>query len=409
MIVKQTKRYVMVGKKNALMDFLVIAYVFLNVLPVSLPSGLGVRYPVLVGLVLLSLVFCPQYFFSAKTQKYTISSILIFILLMIYSIFYGNEMENILLFVTPLVTLFSIPAFRCCIEMYGLKRYLNAFSIACVIMIIVFGYIHYHAMNGNLLFIGHLSDTLNFIRVGKSDYGGRVVISTFVYMIPFSIIWMNRLKGVPFLIFSGFMFIIAAFSQTMGILIPIVLYFIYIQIKRKEWGVAIVTLAVCIYLYSISVGFIQEFLYIKSGSVDAKSTQMEELFKDFKDIEYVFGRGIGCLFHNFGGRDVNDPMIEVAIVQIVQMGGLLFSWLLVYVYLGPPLLTLKRNHNKKTSDLDSHVLCFSQLGYFMASLSNPYLWSAGGLFFNVLIEAYNSNGVRKKLLRTNKKEPELDK
>ena len=378
----------MVRKKNVLMDLLVISYVFLNVLPVSLPSGLAVRYPILVGLVLSSIVFCPHYFFSARTQKYTVSAILIFFILTIYSLLYGNEMENIMLFVTPLITLFSIPAFRYCIEMYGIKRYLNVFSIACVIMIIVFGYINYHAMNGNLLFIGHLSDTLNFIRVGKSDYGGRVVISTFVYMIPFSIIWMNRLKGVPFLLFSVFMFIIAALSQTMGILIPIVLYFVFIQIKRKEWGVTIVSLAACIYLYGIFSGFIQDFLYIKSGSIGAKSTQMDEFFKGFKDIEYLFGRGIGCLFHNFGGRDVHDPMIEVAIVQIVQMGGLLFSWLLVYVYLGPPLLTLKRNHDKKITDLNSHILCFSQLGYFVASLSNPYLWSAGGLFFNVLIEAY---------------------
>lgn len=366
-----------------IVDLLVILFICLNVIAFDFPVfNMPLRY---IVFVLLLLIPCLA---DSKKKSFQYFPLILFVIaiypiLFFYSLIRNNEFENILIFVRPLLVLFTIPAFQFVFKKYGVNRYLKVFSIACIVMIVIFLYVFtLSVMDFNIA--KTLNDEEGLINVNIHQIVPRVVIKTFVYVIPFSAYIMNRITGWRLHVFFILMMLISLLSQTFGIVLTIIaIYFYILKTRGLKFNLFLsVCILLSIYLISNSL-YLDEIISSKEGSAGIKVEQVRNLFKDMDIISFLFGRGIGCNFTNFDSRFISEPVIEVVAVQIFQMGGLLFSFLILYVYLFPAIKALKcTNSNIK-------VLALYQIGIFLASMFNPYLWGGGtGLLFVAMLEAF---------------------
>lgn len=366
-----------------ILDLLAITFVILNVLAFELPiGGIPLRFLVMGLMICVSFVVGNKYFQSKRFQGFIIISFGSYLILSCYSALRSNEIENIIMYDRPILMLLTIPAFMCLFECKGIERYLKTLSIACVAMVIMYIVVTYRIIQdpgyGEVL-----NKQQELIHAVINPIGVRVTFKTFVFLIPFSFYIMYKAKGFLYYLFSGLVLTISVASQTYGIVFPIFAFYFFLLYKRKK-KIALVCSALMVFII-LSVGaiYVGDLLELKESSASEKSEQMQNLFKGMDGLSLLFGRGIGCVFDGFDIRELKDePMIEVAFVQIFQWGGLLFTWLVLFVYIKPCIDAIREN------DFYSKLLGYSQAGLLLASMSNPYLWGGTGLLLIVFIVAY---------------------
>lgn len=370
----------MLGK---IVDILLFLYIALNVLAFEFPIvGIPARYVIFAALIIISLIAYPNAFFRKDFSSFILTVFVMYTFLFLYSVIVGNKIENIMIFIRPLLVLFTIPAFSSSMIRYGEEHYLKYFSYACVAMIIVFLYVFFRS----LIDFGYamsINEAEGLIFVNVHQILPRVVIKTFVFMIPFSAYVMNKLKGFWLHLFFLFILLTTLLSQTMGIVFTIVLLYLFILRERGFSKSIFVTIIIISAVYVLfDTLYFNEVFASKAGSSDLKGEQLSNIFKDLDCFTFFFGRGVGCEFVSFDSRQVTEQIIEIAAVQIFQMGGLIFSFFILYVYLIPALRGLKKDNSNLRS------LSLYQIGIFVASMFNPYLWGGGtGLLFVSLILA----------------------
>lgn len=371
---------------SRVLDILVCAFIFLNILAFEFPiMGVPLRFIVIALLLVLSFIIGPKYFLSGHFVKFIIPAYYFYFILTVYSLSQGNDMENIMLYIRPLLMLLTIPPFMYLFDKYGVKRYMNVFCISCIGLVFVFIYYYYKVIVDPSI-IADLQEEEGLVQAVINDLGPRVVIKTFVMLVPFAIYVMEKIQGLKFHIFFVLIIILGALSQMFGLIIPVVIFYFYILYKRGERKTIYLTL-LGIALFAVSqVMFVKDIMDTKESSADAKSSQIANIFKDMDSLDLLFGRGIGCIFKNFDGRSDATPLLEVSAVQIFQAGGFLFIWLILYVYLRPALKAIKSNN-----DYQLKLIGLSYLGFFLASLTNPYLLGGGALLLIVMIVAYPRN------------------
>jgi hypothetical protein len=257
-----------------------------------------------------------------------------------------------------------------------------------------------------LFFESSGDDTNSLILIARSELGGgcRVIIKTFSYLAPFSIYIMYRTKGIFYHAFFVIMMIVSILSQTYGIVLTIVIFYYYILYKRRQYMTIFATGAVAVSIIISSMIFVSEVLDAKWASVDVKGQQLGNIFKDMNVFNILFGRGLGCPFRGFDSRGITDYVIEISAVQLFQMGGMLLSWPILYVYFRPIYNIFK------TKDVTTILIGSCQLGLFITSLSNPYLWS-GASFILIIFYMANSasTSYKKKMIETSNTIAEINK
>ena len=370
-----------------IIDKALILFIFLNVFAFDFAViGIPLRYLLLIILVILTQILSPQEFQNKQFVNFLLIILFIYSFLGLYSIILGNELSNIMSVIRPFSILLLIPVFTLMIRKKGIERYVKAFVFSVSLLIVFFVFL--------LLFsIINPSEALNFsnsqdlVMILMYGFFPRVVIKTFVFVPSVALYTFIKYDGKKSLCFFFLFLLISVLSQTFAIIIVVVLEYIFVLLARKDFKSLMITglLLFCTYIV-IFLPIESSFLDVKEGSVSYKSQQVSNVVKDMDGFKILTGRGIGETFTNMDSRKEVEKNIEVSAVQLFQYGGLLFSWLLLYVYFAPirPLLTMSP-HNK------GYYIGYSQLGIIIASLSNPYLWGGGmGLFFIILAVAYKS-------------------
>lgn len=370
------------------LDIASILFIFCCVVAFEFPvCGIPTRYLLLCFMMAITFAISPKAYKNPRVTKYLFLVVLGYLVLTIYSLLRGNNFEDICFYYSPVLFFCSLPTFLLLFKNRGIQRYLRVFEYSCFVLIIIFLYILIRTFvdpGWGLQF----QEESSFVMVANYDFMPRVVLKTFVFLIPLTAYEMHRLSGVKFHLVFLLLLVVGILSQTFGIVLAqLAIYFLFLLKKHKKKEIITICL-VGMVVGGASYSYIDEnFLSNKESSVDYKSGQLSNFTKDMNFIDFLLGRGIGCKFKNFDGRGLNESQIEVAAVQLFQSCGLLFSWVLLYVYLLPALSIgfSFRGGNVR------QFLAWSQTGIFFASMSNPYIWSGGvGLLFIVFTISYNS-------------------
>lgn len=356
--------------------------------------GVPFRYYVITIILLLSIIVCKKEFLNPRFLGFVAIIIVAYSILMFYSVILrGNALSNFLFFLKPLLIFVITPAYSFLFKKYGIKKYLNWFVYSTIGIILLFIYILIRTIIDPSFGIG-LNESSNLIGVAVYDFLPRIVLDTFVFIIPMAVYLMEKSKGTRIHLFFLVMLLTALLSMTFGLVLVIIIMYLVILYKKYSLKAIIPFVIVGCLGYFTYVGFIQDtIIETKGDSASFKEAQVENINKNMGAIELLFGRGLGCVFKDYDGRNENEPIIEVAGVQIYQSGGLLFMWLILFPYILPviPFALSSR------SDINEQMLSLSQIGIFLASFANPYIWSGSvGLLFMLLFVSYRGSKIKKK-------------
>jgi len=372
-----------------LLDYGAIAFIFFNVLAFDFPiAGIPVRYILLVCMFLVTL--CVKFDKSTQTAicRFFVKVIIAYSILISYSLIKGNDFQNVKLFITPLFIFLMIPTYAYLIKRNGVERYLNTFVFSNACLIVFFIYLLYRTIQdpGWGMRFGD-SDSQALVTVVVYDRLPRIIIKTFVFLVPAASYLLFKFDGVKMHLCFFVLLILSLISQTFGVTIGVIFVYLVVLLKKRKRKVLASYTVLAIIIGGLYFGVVADSLMEnKEGSVGEKQEQVMNLSKDMGALDYLFGRGLGVEFVNFDARKCKDTYLEVAAVQIFQSCGLFFSLLFFVAYLFPAI-TLLRKANNNTE----YGLSYAQIGLIVSSLTNPYMWSGGvGLLFIVLIVAYLS-------------------
>ena len=378
-----------------LLNKFAIAFLVLCVFAFEFPvMGIPLRYFVIAGLFVLSLMVCPKEFNNPRFIRFMATIGVSYTILMAYSVIVKlNTPENFFFFVKPFLVFLVIPAFSYLFRVRGPERYLNAFTYAMCGLIVLFLYILVRTAIEPGYGLG-LNDKSKLLIVVVYDFLPRIVFENFVFLVPMGIYLMAKSKGVKMHLCFFAMIFIALLSQTLGIVGALIVAYMVTLYRKKSWGTLIpliIAFAVGYFVYTAYVA--DTIMATKGDSADYKADQVRNFDKDMGVLELAFGRGLGCEFKDFDQRHLTEPIIEVVIVQMFQSGGFFFIWLIIFPYLLPVIpYVISRKGDKITQ-----VLSLSQACVFAASLANPYIWSGSvGLLFMMLFEAHRASLIKVK-------------
>lgn len=374
-----------------LLDKLAILFLVLCVFAFEFPvMGIPFRYFVITALFLLSLSVCKNEFHNQRTIIFWFTVLGFYCILMAYSlVFKLNEPANFFFFVKPFMVFLVIPAYSFLYRRYGLNRYMKAFTYAMVGLIALFLYLLIRTSMDPGYGLG-LNEKSKLLVISVYDFLPRVMFENFVFILPLTSYLMSKTEGVKMHLCFLLMMVIALLSMTLGLVLSLIVVYLITLYRKGSWKAVIsIAIAGCVgfYIY-INSPFIQSVLETKGDSADYKTAQLHNINKDMEDIDFAFGRGLGCVFKDFDGRHIVEPVIEIAGIQMYQSGGLFFIWLIIFPYIIPVIpCVLSRKVDK-----NSQMLALSQASVFAASFANPYIWSGSvGLLFMMLFVSYESS------------------
>lgn len=372
-----------------LIDYGAIAFIFLNVMAFEFPlAGIPLRYILLLFLFLSTIGVRFDTTTRSAIIDFDIKVIVAYTILISYTLIRGNDFQNIKLFITPLFMFLLIPTYAYLIKRNGIERYLKAFVLSNFGLVLFFIYMLFRTIHdpGWGMRFGD-SDSQALVTVVIYDRLPRIIIKTFVFLVPAASYLLFKFDGVKMHLCFFILLILSLLSQTFGVTIGVLFVYLVVLLKKRKRKVIISYTVLAFIIGGLYFGVVADSLMEnKEGSVGEKQEQVMNITKDMGALDFLFGRGLGVEFVNFDARKCKDTYLEVAAVQIFQSCGLLFSLLFFIAYLFPAT-TLLRKANNNTE----YGLSYAQIGLIVASLTNPYMWSGGvGLLFIVLIVAYLS-------------------
>jgi hypothetical protein len=368
-----------------LLDKGAVIFIFLCVFAFDFAFlGVRLRYLVMMGLIALTPVVCKKELRNKKIVEFYAFVIISYTVLVGYATIRGNDIDNIIFYLKPFLIFMIIPAFAYLFKKNGAERYMKVFTWSVFLLVGLFAYIVIKTINepGDGL---KLNDQQGLILVAVYDFLPRVVIKTFVFLVPATAYLVFKYNGIKLQLCFLLMVVIALLSMTLGIVVAVICVYLIILLLQKRRKDLIPLIVIGSLGYVVYFGLYKDTVMdTKENSADYKTEQMNNFTKDMGPVDLLLGRGIGCKFNDFDSRHIKEDIIEVAAVVLFQSGGLFFSLLFLYAYLGPAIIALLYN-----KDDFLQMLAVSQIGLFISSLSNPYIWGGSvGLLFMVFIVAY---------------------
>ncbi len=377
-----------------IVDILFILFIYINVIsPGPLPVVFKVK-KILFGILLLISLF----YNVLKRQKYSISNMnyLLFVFssiltMALISLFKGNEMNNILKFVFPIMFFLFIPILESLCRIYSIERYLHHILYSGLVLSLM------------VLCVVFISEILNFREIAlffpaegpnrtnlSISYpldSIRVQVQTGVFLtaslciaLYFSSIYRTKYYYIFILCILSAVY----FTKTIGIWGACVFVVIaYLITKRNYLINTIVVLAAFLFMFFIQSSVITNLRQQEEKDASFRNKQQQiysglELFYD----KPIFGQGIGYVFRGVDERsDYNESVIENTPILLLSTGGLYGVTIYAFIYLYPIILYFL----KKRKSIILKILIISHISILIAGFSNPYILAGGmGLFFPVL-------------------------
>ena len=351
--------------------------------------GVNLRYLFFLSTVLIVFYFNQKYsILSNKNFIFYQRILVISALLFIYSFFIkGNPLSNITWFLFPYMVFLLIPVFNFLYDKFGVKSVIKLF-----IFHVTFLSFYFVLISLLLIYIPNLAvyitENHELSKIGIQENGiPRIFLKTCSFFIPlfvYPIIYVENvvLKAMFALIVLLQITSLFTYGLFLGIGVAIVLLLVF----YRKWLVFTGSLVLFLLaLPNILLNLGNVLTKSKFYSIETKISQLNKGFSHDSMLTYLFGNGVGASIVGLDDRQLKDDfVIEVAPVMLFQVGGFIFSLLILYVYGWYPFKAFLVSFKLKNRDMA--FLGISQIGIIFASFTNPYVWSGGmGIFLVAMI------------------------
>lgn len=382
----------------SLIDKLVIAFMYVNVLTSSLSIG-GV--PVNKALMLFIIFFYALYAVSSgvyvpqRVLAYIFTSLALIVTLATIGLIKGNIPEFIAGFVAPILVLAIIPVFFALFRRYSVERYLKQLLIAILCLSIVIIVIYAISItvrpvgfwiNENLenYCVAYREMNLSWMDISKI----RVIAKTSAFLpggLLIAYYCFKRNGSKVYLVAMALIAFSLYLNQTFTVLLAaaLSLYALSMTYRTGHYFKLVVgILSILIVVGGMSLFLYKTFRY-KADSVGIKSEQVVNALDYFVE-KPVLGQGLGYVYRDMDKRGTADPNLEVTYVMILTSTGVVGFLFYCFIYLFYPLKTvLWRNRARILT-----VLLLSHLAVIVAGAGNPFMLSGGmGLLFVTMLAA----------------------
>jgi len=380
-----------------LIDKLIIVFLYVNILAPKVTIAFFPFGKLLIGLALfLYLLYAMTHSadISTKSISYIFISITFISILSLIGIFKGNQISNIINYITPIFILFTIPVFYSLFRLYNIERYishvLNAVVILALYICIIFifcGILNMRELvsiiNENLYFMSAVSYPPSGIRISVVT-GGFLPIGLLI-----AYYFIIKKPAFRYYLFFAIISFALYLSQTLILWfcgVFVLLFFTFFRIRKiSSKMIAMIALLIIIGLLAITTP--QDFIAYKEESFIQKGKQIVLALDMFGNKPFL-GEGLGYVYRSSivpgaVSREEN-VVLEVSYAMILSSTGLIGVLFYSFIYLYYPFKFLL----KKSKNLIMKLFFVSHLAVLIAGISNPYIWSGGmGLLFICFLSA----------------------
>lgn len=381
-----------------IIDKLIIAFIYINIFANRVNVGI---LPIGKWIIGLSFFIYLIYFFknnigiSKKTLVYIFISFLFIFILSGISIFLGNDLKDVMEFVTMLLILFTIPIFISLFKKYGVDRYIHHFLYASIILsiYIILIYISCGLMGMRELGyqINENPDLLTSVSYPRSGIRISVVTAGFL-VIGILITHYFNIKNkynVKYYLSLGVIIFSLYFNKTLSLwfaVICCICLFRLINIDKIGASKILKNVLFLALIFNLFLAFPEDIFIEKQISIYQKKGQMDQALAIFSESP-LLGEGIGYVYTTSKVGDLSgleNRFLEVSYFMILSSTGLIGALFFSYIYLYYVFqFMLKRNKS-----LPIKLFFISHIAVLIAGVGNPYIWSGGfGLLFNCLLGA----------------------
>jgi|SaaInlLV_10m_DNA_2_1039722.scaffolds.fasta_scaffold18433_1 hypothetical protein len=321
--------------------------------------------------------------FNKRAFIFILFVYLTFSLLALVGLVKGNEVEDIVKFMLPILTLLNIFVYIELLKTYKLDRYIYHIYIASIFVTLKVLLLLLLFTNGIL--IDYLpvfdSEKVQNTWIGYNAGSFRIFIGQAI-IIPVGLLLSQYFnKKIPYL-FLVIAFVSLFFTQTTVLWVSyflVLIYLLHLQFKSiLKYIVLFLTFSGIVFIigiyYDVIIMIIEEKLLY---SAPVKLQQIG-ISIDILDKNLFFGGGLGYIFDNGANT------IEVVILHVLSTTGILGFFIYTYMLFYWQILSIQYIKTDKLI----FVLVLSYLTIVFASFSNPYLLGgSSGLFLIPFIAA----------------------
>lgn len=382
----------------AVLDKLIILYIYINIFAnkftiFSISLGKSIFFTI-ITLFMLHLIF-NTHKAPKRSSLYILISFLLILLLSTISIFLGNQLENIIEFVKPLLILLSIPVLILITQFYEIERYLNhlliaTFILSAYVFILFVFFSQFPTWNTLSYYISEIKELGTTILYRESGLQVHVVTGGW-FPIGLAICYYKLQDSVRVGYFISALLILFAIyiSKTTALWSGSVCALcLYILLSNKFHFFKIMILLGSFIIASIiAINLLPEdIIESKIYSVSQKQEQSSYAMEIFYE-NMIVGKGLGYIFSSSRVPSMSGEeniFLEVTYPMILATTGLIGAFFYAFIFLFYPIEFVLTFPKKKIQ-----MLLFSCcIAIFVEAIGNPYLWGGGlGLFLTSFLAA----------------------
>lgn len=374
---------------------LFIFYVYVNILsPKFAVFGVPVS-KITVGLIIL---LGTIHVYKTRTlppgaMRYVVFSILLILFLALVGSLKGNEIQNILEFVFPVLLLPMIVYLVVLLESYGSDIYLKhvvcataVLSLYVLALFLLCGPLGMKELAEPINMNTNLMTTIAFprgqvrVNVNSSAFGiAGILIALYFHSKRPNPGYFLLIGLMSFMIYIGF-----SIGLWFGVAAGVVGYLLMAGQHRPLKAVLF-----SVFLVAVLVSYVvmpEDIVGDKESSIVQKRIQTSEAITLFEESP-LFGAGLGFSYRSakfLGVSGEKNLYLESTYPMILSSTGIVGAMCYLFIYGYYPLKYLFRFRRGSFS-----TICFlSHVGLVISAVGNPYLWGGGmGLFFIALLGA----------------------
>lgn len=380
------------------LDKLIILFIYVNILANRINIGILPIGKWIMGLsffIYLIYLFKNNIGISKKTIVYIFICFLFIFILSGISIFLGNDLKDVMEFITMLLFLFTIPIFISLFKKYGVDRYLGHLLSAIIMLTIYFCLIYIvcellgrrevsYEINEN----SYLMTLISYPKAGIRIY---FIVQGFLpigLLITYYIKKMKSNYSFTYWLFFAMITFALYLSQNLSIwfagIFGMCLFKLIIDKFRAFRVVKYVLFLGLIFVLLLAIP--RDIFIEKQISIYQKERQMAQALAIFSE-KPLLGEGVGYVYTSSKVPDVSgleNKFLEVSYFMILSSTGLIGVLFFSYIY----LYNLGRFIMIKDRNMAMKLFFVSHITVLIAGVGNPYIWSGGfGLLFSCLLAA----------------------
>jgi hypothetical protein len=378
-----------------IIDKLFILFIYLNIVSPGPNELIFNTKKILFGLTFFLYLF----HLMLKNQRVSRCSLL-FILFIFASIMSlaqisllkGNEISNILIFITPLFFFLYIFILNSLNKMYSIEKYLKHIAYSGVILsliivgiVVITNIFNFKAIA--LLLIGENGQPYSNIAVSFPQNILRVNARTGVFLsvsLCISLYFYKSSRDKLFVFFALLILIATYFTRSIGIWAGVTLVVVMSFFKKRQYAkntfVLLAFFVGTIVLLNTVIAQMREDEN-KDLSFRVKQQQVISGIDLFLN-KPILGQGLGYIFKDMDERsDYSEPIIENTPVLILATGGILGFFIYAFIFLCPVILYFLQQRKQEFQK----TLIISHLSVILAGFSNPYMLAGGMGFFLIVL------------------------